>query len=163
MYLESKDTMRTSSVRASKRAPTSYVCTLAPKSLYGQLESRSDLEAGPKGILVLTESDIKWGLISKLLMRAPLDSRYTQVRFNLVYSSVRKNCWQRIGWDNKKGHFFSISAMMHKRFGFLVRTRTHLALSLLKNLFNGLLTAADQNNKHHSVADLVTLAHYWDR
>jgi len=56
-----------------------------------------------------------------------------------------------------------LSAMMHKRFGFLVKTRTHLALSLLKNLFNGLLTAADQNNKHQSAADLVTLAHYWDR
>ena len=54
VYLESKAAMRTPNIRASKRAPTWYVCTLAPTSLKaGHPESRPDPEAGPKGILML--------------------------------------------------------------------------------------------------------------
>ena len=53
--------------------------------------------------------------------------------------------------------------MMHKRFGFLVKTRTHVALSLMRNLFDGLVAASDQNNQHQDIPGLVTLSHYWDR
>ena len=59
--------------------------------------------------------------------------------------------------------FFVISAMMHKRFGFVVKTRAHHAFSLLRNLYEGLVMAGDQNRKVQDLSQLVTLSHYWDR
>ena len=53
-YLDSKGAIRMPTVRAEKRAPTGYVCRLAPTSSLGQPESRPDPEAGPKGISMLT-------------------------------------------------------------------------------------------------------------
>jgi len=49
------------------------------------------IQAGPKGMLVLIYRYIEWVLILKLFIKAflklfmaPLDSRYTQVGFNLI-------------------------------------------------------------------------------
>ena len=70
VYVESEGAMRMPCVRASNRASSWYVCRLSPTTLQGQPESRPDPGAGPKGILMLAYRDIKWGLISKLLMRA---------------------------------------------------------------------------------------------
>ena len=59
--------------------------------------------------------------------------------------------------------FLVISAMMHKRFGFVVKTRAHHAFSLLRNLYEGLVMAGDQNRKVQDLSQLVTLSHNWDR
>ena len=63
----------------------------------------------------------------------------------------------------KRYFFFVIPAMMHKRFGFVVKTRAHHAFSLLRNLYEGLVMAGDQNRKVQDLSQLVTLSHNWDR
>ena len=70
VYLKSKDVMRAPYVRASKRAPTWYVCRLASISLNGQPLDQVWVQSGPKGMLVLAHRHMERGLISKLLKRA---------------------------------------------------------------------------------------------
>ena len=53
--------MRAPLIRASKQAPTCYVCTLAPTSLLVQPEFRSDQETGLQGLLMVAYRHIKWG------------------------------------------------------------------------------------------------------
>jgi len=83
--------MRKPPTRALKRAPLDvFVGYVSLRSPCGQPLEQVWILASPKGILVLAYRHIKGGGVQLESLAegdhvAPLDSRYTQVGFNLIY------------------------------------------------------------------------------